>query len=110
MLHHEPDRSGLDRALGELVPVEARARDAEEERPRPDGAGVVGEILDLDLSIPHDLARREDLCDAFEVHWGAASVPMSPASAEIRMHRPSVERERTLAIRDWGSTCESCCS
>ena len=43
----------------EVVPVRARAGDAEEERARVAAAGVVGEVCDLDWSASHDVHGRE---------------------------------------------------
>jgi hypothetical protein len=62
----DDERSGprVDCPVGQLVTVKARTAHAEEERARRDGAGVVGEIRDLDGGVPDDLARGQGFCDA----------------------------------------------
>ena len=60
----EPGRTGVDRAIRELVAVETRAAHAEEERARSHGSRVVREIRDLDGGVPDDLARGQRFCDA----------------------------------------------
>jgi hypothetical protein len=64
VLDDEPGRTRVDRAIRELVSVEARPAHAEEKRARRHGSRVVREIRDLDGGIPDDLARGQRFCDA----------------------------------------------
>ena len=62
-------RARLDRRARELVPVALLARHAEEQRPRPDLAAVVGELGDLDVPASptiraRDRGRRDELVRA----------------------------------------------
>ena len=68
LLDDERGCAGGDRRLREVMPVRARARNAEECRPRRDAVGAVGEVGDLDGSAGADLARREHARQVVEVH------------------------------------------
>jgi hypothetical protein len=70
MLDDERRGACVDRPPGQLVPVEALASHAEEERPRPHRARVVREIRYLDAEIPDNLARGEGFGNVLELHWG----------------------------------------
>src|SRR5437764_13927481 len=66
-----------------VVPL---ARDTEEERSRPRGARVVGEVGDLDRSALHDVRGSERCDDALQVHLRGESTngALSPQSAPLR--------------------------
>jgi len=67
-LDRERCRAAFHRFAGEGVAVVPFAGDAEEERSRPDGARVVGEVGDLDRSALHDVRWGERCDDALQVH------------------------------------------
>ena len=58
-LDHERHRAALHGLRGEVVPVALEAADAEEQRPGPRLAAVVGETGDLDVggALAHHLAQ-----------------------------------------------------
>ena len=90
-LDDQRHRAVRDRVGGELVPVRARPGNAEEEAPRPGGAGVVGEVGDLDGSPPEHVRRRERRDQLVDLHRGA-SLPPGPAEAA----RPRAPRTASL--------------
>jgi hypothetical protein len=80
-LHDESGCAALDRLPGEVVPVDALTGHAEEERPSGDGAGVVGEVADVDRTAPGHLARRECPDQGVELHAERLEKPVEAASA-----------------------------
>ena len=67
-LDHDGGRATLDRLPREVVPVDALAANAEEERTRRDAPGVVREIADRDRPAPGHLARREGPDQGVKIH------------------------------------------
>src|SRR5205085_11266819 len=68
---------GLDRSRREVMAVDVRAADAEEEGAGRDRARVVGQIRYVERSTTDDVPRRERSDDALEVHR-RASLPRRP--------------------------------
>ena len=74
------ERDGADpHGVGrEVVPFDARAGDAEEERAGRRSPYVLGELRHVDRGERDNLGRRERLGEALEVHHGP-SLPTAPA-------------------------------
>ena len=66
-LDDESGRAGGNRVGGEIVAVRPLTRDADEERPRRDGAGVVGEVGDLNRRGVDRLGRADGPAEGFEI-------------------------------------------
>ena len=82
-LDDERRGAGRDRLRRELVPVDVRAADAEEERTGRERARVVGQIRYVERSTTDDVPRRERCDDALEVHR-RASLPARSAHRPLR--------------------------
>ena len=79
-LDDERDRAALDRLPREVVPVDALATDAEEERAGGHAPGVVGEIADRDWPARNHLARRERRDKGVEIHAERLEKPREAAT------------------------------
>ena len=98
-LDHDGCRATLDRLPRQVVPVDALAPNAEEERTRHDAAGVVCEIADRDRPAPGHLAGREGPDQGVKVQFSfagsesanaefrSARIPKASASRPRRCHR-----------------------
>ena len=79
-----PAADGLAR---EVVAVARRAGNAEEQRAGSRGAGVVGEVADVDWRPLDDIGRRERGDQALEVH-GRQDSSVGVGAARCRPDRP----------------------
>ena len=87
-LDDERGRPALDRLPREVVPVDALAANAEEQRARRDAARVVREIADLDRPASDHLARGERPDQRLELHAREARETAGGGSA-VRTSRSS---------------------
>ena len=73
-LHDERDRAPLHGLGREVVAVGNGPGHAEEERSRPDGTGIVGEVAHLDRSASDHVGRPERGDEALQIHHRPASL------------------------------------